>query len=246
MPPGQHCANPLGQPAASFLQASHVGSRAQDQQAPDVLVAAPANPEERVLSTCTVLSGHKPYRCREIATAFILLAVTHLRREYAGRDRADAGDAQQTLADIVVSELARQLLVDLTDLCVKVLKVFVQTFEDRDQPRRQFVHGENSRQTRNGSLSHRQTDAVLEQEAMHLVGCPGAIAHHRFAHAMQNRRVCCDSVFAVTNLIVGRDAASQIASASTKSFLFDLTNGRTNCGEISLTMCPNVASLRAI
>jgi hypothetical protein len=42
------------------------------------------------------------------------------------------------------------------------------------------------------------------------------------------------------------DAASQIASASTKSFLLLLTNGRTNCGDISFGKCPNSANLRAI
>lgn len=66
------------------------------------------------------------------------------------------------------------------------------------------------------------------------------------AFRCKTESVCCDSVLGVTNRIVGRDAASQIASASTKSFLFDLTNRRTNCGEISLTICSNVASVRAI
>lgn len=38
-----------------------------------------------------------------------------------------------------------------------------------------------------------------------------------------------------TNRIDGRDAASQMASASMKLFLLAVTKGRTNCGEISLT-----------
>jgi transposase len=49
-----------------------------------------------------------------------------------------------------------------------------------------------------------------------------------------------------TKRIDGRDAASQIASASTKSFLLLLTNGRTNCGDISFGECPNSSNLRAI
>ncbi|VVE53709.1 hypothetical protein PTE31013_04906 [Pandoraea terrigena] len=43
----------------------------------------------------------------------------------------------------------------------------------------------------------------------------------------------------------GRTAASQIASASAKSFLLPLTKGRTKCGEISLTWCPNALNVRA-
>jgi hypothetical protein len=35
--------------------------------------------------------------------------------------------------------------------------------------------------------------------------------------------------------MLGRCAASQIASASTASFLFDFTKGLTNCGAISRT-----------
>ncbi|MCY1536758.1 hypothetical protein D9M68_722280 [compost metagenome] len=57
--------------------------------------------------------------------------------------------------------------------------------------------------------------------------------------------VCWASVFGETNRIEGREAASQIASASTKSFLLLLTKGRTNCGEISLVSCPMLVSSRA-
>jgi hypothetical protein len=45
--------------------------------------------------------------------------------------------------------------------------------------------------------------------------------------------VCWASVLGETNRIEGREAASQIASASTKSFLLLLTKGRTNCGDTS-------------
>lgn len=58
--------------------------------------------------------------------------------------------------------------------------------------------------------------------------------------------VCCASVLGATKRIEGREAASQIASASTKSFLFDLTNGRTNWGEISLVSCPSALISRAV
>src|SRR4051795_4740385 len=44
--------------------------------------------------------------------------------------------------------------------------------------------------------------------------------------------------------MVGRDAASQIASASLRSFLPRLTNGLTYCGGISRTVWPNLCRNR--
>jgi hypothetical protein len=84
-------------------------------------------------------------------------------------------------------------------------------------------------------VADRQADAKFEQETVHLVTGLRAVAHQRLADPVQADRVCCDSVFGVTNRMDGRAAASQIASASTKSFLLLLTKGRTNCGEMSLT-----------
>ncbi len=57
---------------------------------------------------------------------------------------------------------------------------------------------------------------------------------------------CWVSVLGWTKRIDGREAASHMASASTKSFLLLLTNGRTNCGEISLVSCPKSEIQRAI
>ena len=45
------------------------------------------------------------------------------------------------------------------------------------------------------------------------------------------------SLFTATNRIVGRRAASQIASASTASFFCHLTKGFTQAGGISRTSC---------
>ena len=53
------------------------------------------------------------------------------------------------------------------------------------------------------------------------------------------------AVLGWTKRIDGREAASHMASASTKSFLLLLTNGRTNCGEISLVSCPKSEIRRA-
>ena len=49
---------------------------------------------------------------------------------------------------------------------------------------------------------------------------------------------CCSAVLSGTVRIAGRDAASPIASASLRSFLFRLTKGFTYCGGISFTRWP--------
>jgi hypothetical protein len=46
--------------------------------------------------------------------------------------------------------------------------------------------------------------------------------------------------------MAAREAASPMAPASTNSLLFVLAKGRTTCGEIGLTWCPNDASLRVM
>jgi hypothetical protein len=45
---------------------------------------------------------------------------------------------------------------------------------------------------------------------------------------------------------VDENPVTSLRHRQNHSFLFDLTNGLTNCGEICLTVCPNAASLRAI
>ena len=57
-------------------------------------------------------------------------------------------------------------------------------------------------------------------------------------------RACCCSPLRATKRISGRCAASQIAWASAASVLLLLTNGRTNCAEISRTWCPRAFNAR--
>jgi hypothetical protein len=180
----EHCADPVCQATGSFLQPSHVGSGAQDEQTPDIFVAAPADPEKIGLAARTELPGNEPNRCRKIATASVLLCVAHLCGQCACGDRADSRDAHQALSDLVVSELTCKLPVNLTDLLFKVLEVLVEAFENRNQSWRQFMHSEHRRQTCDGSVAYRQTDAELEKKAMHLVDGSGPLAHHRFTYTM--------------------------------------------------------------
>src|ERR1700678_3992110 len=51
-------------------------------------------------------------------------------------------------------------------------------------------------------------------------------------------RACCSSVLTATKRMVGRLAASAIASASAASFFWRLTNGLTYAGGIKRTSCP--------
>src|SRR4051812_2041112 len=55
---------------------------------------------------------------------------------------------------------------------------------------------------------------------------------------------CACSLFTATNRMVGRCAASQIASASAMSFFCRLTNGFTYAGAISFTVWPSLAISR--
>ncbi|MGF6639623.1 hypothetical protein OKW39_006840 [Paraburkholderia sp. MM6662-R1] len=95
---------------------SHVGSGAQDEQAPDIFVATSADPEKIGLAARAVLPGNEPNRCRKIATASVLLCVAHFCGQGACGDWADSRDAHQALSNFVLSELTCELLVNLTDL----------------------------------------------------------------------------------------------------------------------------------
>ena len=55
----------------------------------------------------------------------------------------------------------------------------------------------------------------------------------------------CSEDLTGTNRMFGRPTASQIASASFRSFLLDLTYGVTNCGLINRTSCPSSESVLA-
>ena len=56
----------------------------------------------------------------------------------------------------------------------------------------------------------------------------------------------CSWLFSSTNRIVGRVAASAIASASRSSFFWAFTYGRTYSGDINRTVCPCATSARPI
>jgi len=60
------------------------------------------------------------------------------------------------------------------------------------------------------------------------------------------RTPCCSKLLMGTNLIPGRDAASQIAAASAASFFLPFfTKGLTASGAISFTSCPRPVNTRA-
>lgn len=108
------------------------------------------------------------------------------------------------------------------------------------------MRGQQRRQPLDDGKAHGQADTELQQKAVHRVGRLGAIVEPRLAHAVQRRqRLQGLGLGGGAKRIVGRTAASQMASASMKSFLLPSTKGRTYCGEISLTSWPKEMSLRA-
>jgi len=160
---------------ALALQALHVRSGALREQAADVLVASLADARQVVLCACAVLPRYQSDRRGEAAAAAVLLAIADVGGEDAGRDRPRARYRHQTLAKVIILQLAAQLFLDIGDRLVEVAEMALR----------------------------------LEQ-----------------------------GLFGVTKRMEGRHAASQMASASMKSFLLLLPKGRTNCGEISLTSWP--------
>jgi EAL domain-containing protein (putative c-di-GMP-specific phosphodiesterase class I) len=76
-----------------------------------------------------VLAWHQPDRRGEVPAAVVLPAVG----QHARRDRADTWNRQKALAELVIGQLPREILVELADLFAEVLKMGAQAFEDGDQ-----------------------------------------------------------------------------------------------------------------
>jgi hypothetical protein len=81
-------------------------------------------------------------------------------------------------------------------------------------------------------------EAVFRQQATNLVNQSGALYHRLTAQAVNGLDILLLDALEGTKRMVGRWAASAIASASAASFLLDLTKGLTNCGAISCTSWP--------
>jgi hypothetical protein len=88
-------------------------------------------------------------------------------------------------------------------------------------------------------------------EAAHILRISRATLYERIhggliATQKDGRRMsCCSTLFTATKRTLGRVTASQIASASLRSFLSLLRYGFTNCGLIIFTRWPNSAKRRA-
>lgn len=113
----------------------------------------------------------------------------------------------------------------VADLLAQVAIVFMQGFADLRRRWRQIMFGQHRRQPANRRLPNGQTDAELKEKSVYLVGFLGAITDRRLTHPMQNRQALLSTVLGDKNRNDGREAASQMASASTKSFLSPLMKG---------------------
>jgi hypothetical protein len=81
-------------------------------------------------------------------------------------------------------------------------------------------------------------DTALEQEPSHLIDDRGATGDETGAEPVDRWQIQLLIVLSGTNRMVGRWTASPIASASSRSFFCDLTNGFTYWGGIRRTSCP--------
>src|SRR3954453_14132926 len=143
MPSSPQCTNPIGERPALAIKSLHVDAGTLDQQSPDILVSPLTDPEKGGLSTSAVLARYQADRRSKVTTAPVLLAVAHFSGQYARGDRTYTGNRQETLAEVVVVELADQLPFNRADLFAEVLEVRMQVLEDRDQTRWQRVFGQH-------------------------------------------------------------------------------------------------------
>src|SRR3954467_3107465 len=84
----------------------------------------------------------------------------------------------------------------------------------------------------------------LGQVAPERVDGLGALANQQSRVRNTTAAACWFALLRATKRLVGRWAASQIASASAMSFFWRLTNGLTYAGEISFTVWPSLAISR--
>ncbi len=106
MPLREHCANPVCQATGSLLQASHVGAGAQDEQAPDIFVAASADPEKIVFRS-RISSSKRRWRC-----------TGRVRQGFVGARTAQANQIRGLLAEfgLVVPQGLAHVMGDVRDL----------------------------------------------------------------------------------------------------------------------------------
>ena len=86
---------------------------------------------------------------------------------------------------------------------------------------------------------------MFGQQAENLVGLRRPRLDEALPRSVQRQHRLLLAVLDRTKRMFGRLTASQIASASAASFLLVFTYGFTNCGAISLTVCPRPCSLLA-
>jgi hypothetical protein len=133
-------------------------------------------------------------------------------------------------------------------LAVQVVEVIQQAGDELPKQTRQRIVrvfrqlGDVSSNLRD-PLGDDQTE--FAQQPANLVGCAVRALTKPCLTRCRDRTACCPTVLTGTNRMLGRVTASQIASASAASFLLVLTYGFTNCGAISLTVCPRLSSSRA-
>lgn len=164
------------------------------------------------------------------------------------RAETDTGDRLQATTHVARAGQLFYLAVQLLDCLLSVVPHLQQELPEIAHHRRELgcLFGKQPGQHRAQRIEAlSDLDATVEQEAADLVGERQALLQHPVACPVQRLHVHCSSVRTGTKRMVGSTTASEIASASLKSFFCDFTNGLTNCAGNSLTVWPSAKNLRA-
>jgi len=201
------------------------------EKLPHVAVAALANAKQTLLAARAVLARREPQACREVAPLRERLAVAQSARQRTGRQRADTAQFHQPVHHRVVLDLLGDMRIQLPDALVEMTQIVSEVCEQRAKRDRQAVLrileplGERTPQLFDAD---RRNEAVLANQSTYLVGLRRALPTNSSRIRCAACVSCWDTDFTATNRIPGRPIASQIASASARSFLLLLTYGLTN------------------
>src|SRR4051794_18655267 len=175
-----------------------------------------------------------------------------LRRGCQGRQgdrghRADPGDGHEPMRGFVRLGPLDDLTIQIRNLLVQPMKRVDQDLEDRSGDLRERLIWvlDSLHQLGDMSRSFGHDKAELEEMPAQGIDDLGPLPHQEIARPEYESGGLGLLAFGSTKRMVGRWAASQIASASVALFFCRLTNGLTYAGGISRTACPSMPISRA-
>ena len=161
--------------------------------------------------------------------------------------RTDPGNLRQALTQRVVGMPSLQFDLKARNPLHELIVFLLELGQQVSRWHRQRVVGifqQRWQAPRDHLDTVRQADSVLQQNAAHVVTQCDAVAHQQPAAVVQTQNGSLLRRLGVHEML-GRCTASQIASASLRSFLFDFRYGLTKAGAISRTVWPNFVKIPA-